>query len=96
MSNVQKISVSLTNQQMANIRAAIEAGEYATPTEVIREAMRDWQAKRAARQDESRRLRQIWDEGKASGDGGPADFDALRREARSRLKDKNAAARNGE
>lgn len=81
---------------MANVRAAIEAGEYATPTEVIREAMRDWQAKREARQDESRRLRQKWDEGKASGDGGQVDFDALRREARSRLKDKSVAAPNGD
>lgn len=98
MSNVQKISVALTHQQMADVRAAIDSGEYATPTEILREAVRDWQAKRKSRQDgsDAQRLRQIWDEGKARGDGGPVDFEALRREARGRLKDKSESAPNGD
>lgn len=98
MSKVQKISVALTHQQMADVRAAIDSGEYATPTEILREAVRDWQAKRKSCQSDSdaQRLRQLWDEGKASGDGGPVDFPALRREARSRLKDKSRSAPNGD
>jgi len=91
VSNVQKISVALTHQQMEDVRAAIDAGEYATPTEVVREAIRDWQAKRAARYDDMTRLRQSWDEGKASGDGGPVDFRALREEAQKRLATAKAA-----
>ena len=94
MSNVQKISVALTHQQIADVRAAIATGEYATPSEIIREAVRDWQLKRATRQDDTKRLRQLWDEGKASGDGGPVDFDELRQEARRRLEAEKAVAAN--
>jgi antitoxin ParD1/3/4 len=92
VSNVEKISVALTYQQMADVRAAIDAGEYATPAEVVREAIDEWQAKRAARHDDNARLRQLWDEGKASGDGGPVDFGGLRKEARDRLETAKAAA----
>ena len=95
MSNVQKISVALTHQQIADVRQAIKTGDYATPSEIIREAGRDWQLKRAARQEETKQLRRLWDEGKASGDGGPVDFDQLRREARSRLDATKAAAAKG-
>ena len=34
-----------------------------------------------------RRLRQLWDEGLASGDAGPLDFTELKQEARRRLLD---------
>jgi len=96
MSNVQKISVALTHQQIADVRAAIESGEYATPSEIIREAVRDWQLKREMRQEDIKRLRRLWDEGKASGDGGPVDFEQLRQEARSRLEaTKKAASARG-
>lgn len=42
-------------------------------------------------QENIERLRQAWDDGKASGDAGPLDFDELRRKARRRLA--KAAAR---
>lgn len=90
MPNIEKISVALTGEQMSAIRAAVNGGEYATTSEVIREAVRDWQAKRELRQEEINRLRKLWDEGIASGDAGPVDMNDLRREARARLD----AARN--
>ena len=43
-----------------------------------REAIRDWQFKRALRQEDLSRLRQMWDEGKASGPAAPVDFDEAR------------------
>ena len=85
MANVEKISVAVTPQQAATMREAVEAGEYATTSEIVREAMRDWLTKRELRQEDVRRLRQLWDEGKASGKSEPVDFDALRKEARQRL-----------
>ncbi|MER9299495.1 type II toxin-antitoxin system ParD family antitoxin [Mesorhizobium sp. M0621] len=85
MANVEKMSVAVTPQQAAVMREAVEAGEYATASEIVREAVRDWLAKRELRHDDIRRLRQLWDEGKASGRPEPADFDALRREARRKL-----------
>jgi antitoxin ParD1/3/4 len=93
--NVEKISVALTSEQIAALKEAVDAGEYATTSEIVREAIRDWQLKRQLRHDEISRLRQMWDEGKASGSAGPVDFDALRREARKRLRAANKASRGG-
>lgn len=85
VANVEKMSVAVTSQQAAVMREAVEAGEYATASEIVREAVRDWLAKRELRHDDIRRLRQLWDEGKASGRPEPVDFDALRKEARRKL-----------
>ena len=85
MPDIQKVSVALTGEQLAALKAAVETGEYATTSEIIREAIRDWQLKRELRQEDIRRLRQLWDEGKASGPAVPLDFDEVRREAQKRL-----------
>jgi antitoxin ParD1/3/4 len=89
--NVEKLSIALTGEQAAAIRAAVETGEYATTSEAIREAVRDWQMKRELRQEDIKRLRQLWDEGVASGSAGPVDMDGLRKEARGRLEQKRKA-----
>jgi antitoxin ParD1/3/4 len=85
MPDIQKVSVALTGEQLATLKAAVESGEYATTSEIVREAIRDWQFKRELRQEDVNRLRQLWDEGKASGPSAPLDFGELRREARQRL-----------
>jgi antitoxin ParD1/3/4 len=85
MPDIQKVSVALTGEQLATLKAAVESGEYATTSEIVREAIRDWQFKRELRQEDVNRLRQLWDEGKAGGPSAPLDFDELRREARQRL-----------
>ncbi|PTE09518.1 ribbon-helix-helix domain-containing protein [Mesorhizobium helmanticense] len=85
MAGVEKMSVAVTPQQAAVMREAVETGEYATTSEIVREAMRDWLAKRELRHEDVRRLRQLWDEGKASGKPEPVDFDILRKEARRKL-----------
>lgn len=63
MSDIQKISVALTGPQLAALQAVVENGEYATTSEVVREAVHDWQMKRELRQEDIKRLRQLWDEG---------------------------------
>lgn len=85
MANVEKVSIALTSEQVAALRAAVDAGEYATTSEVVREALRDWQLKRELQQEEIRRMRQLWQEGLARGSAGELDMKALRREARERL-----------
>ncbi len=75
MPDVQKVSVALTGEQLAALRAAVETGEYATTSEIVREAVRDWQFKRELRQEDLRRLRQLWNEGKASGPVEPFDVE---------------------
>jgi antitoxin ParD1/3/4 len=85
MPEVQKISIALTGEQIGSLKAAVETGEYATTSEIVREAIRDWQFKRELRQEDLRRLRQLWDQGKASSSAAPVDFTAARHEAHSRL-----------
>jgi antitoxin ParD1/3/4 len=85
VSNVEKISVALTSQQVALLREAVDAGEYATTSEIVREAVRGWQEKRELRRSDVIRLRELWDEGKASGQATELNFEELRREARQRL-----------
>lgn len=86
MPDVQKVSVALTSEQLLSLRAAVEAGEYATTSEIVREAIRDWQFKREMRREDVRRLREAWDQGKTSGAANPLDFEELRSNARQRLK----------
>lgn len=83
MPDIQKISVALTGEQIASLKAAVDSGEYATTSEIIREALRDWQFKRDLRQEEVKRLRELWDEGKASGPGLPLDVNRIIAEAQA-------------
>ena len=90
MPDVQKVSIALTSAQLDALKAAVDSGEYATTSEVIREAVRDWQFKRELRREDILRLRQMWDEGKASGPTRKVNFGKVKREGRKRL------ARTGE
>jgi antitoxin ParD1/3/4 len=42
MSKLERITVTMPEEMAAKLRAAVEAGEYATTSEIVREAMRDW------------------------------------------------------
>ena len=86
MPDIQKVSVALTREQIAVLKAAVETGEYATASEVVREALREWQWKRELRGEDLRRLRDEWRKGKASGPAVPLDFVETRNEARRPLK----------
>jgi antitoxin ParD1/3/4 len=96
MANIEKVSVALTGEQISVLKAAVEAGEYATTSEIVREAVRDWQLKRELRQEDIKRLRQMWDAGIASGSAGEVDMKKLRREARDRLKGAAKVAGNAD
>jgi len=96
MASVEKVSVALTNEQISALKAAVDAGEYATTSEIVREAVRDWQLKRELRQEDIQRLRQMWDEGIASGSAGTLDMKKLRKEARERLQSARKASGNAD
>lgn len=42
MSKLERITVTMPEEMVARLRAAVESGEYATTSEVVREALRDW------------------------------------------------------
>jgi antitoxin ParD1/3/4 len=85
MPDIHKVSIALTGEQIASLKAAVETGEYATASEIVREAIRDWQFKQALRKEDLKLLQQLWDAGKASGLAQPIDFEELRCEGRRRL-----------
>jgi antitoxin ParD1/3/4 len=67
MQGVEKLSVALTPEMAAMVRQAVQSGEYATASEVIREALRLWKAEQQARARGIEDLRQLWREGVESG-----------------------------
>ena len=67
MANVEKISVALTPEMAAMMREVVEAGEYASASEVMREALRDWKHRRAQRAMAIEELGRLWDAGMGSG-----------------------------
>lgn len=64
---------------------AVESGEYATGSEVIREALREWKGRRSFPRPERDRLRDLWAEGIASGPGRFESLAEIKAEARRRL-----------
>ena len=74
MPSVEKISIALPPEMVAQVRQAVEAGEYASSSEVIRDALRDWTRKRRLQQNGVAELRQLWQQARADNTSGvPAD-----------------------
>lgn len=85
MANVSKISVALTRELAELVRQAVRTGEYASDSEVIREALREWKLRRYLRQHEREELQRMWAEGLASGPGRLGSMRTIKQEARRRL-----------
>ncbi len=60
MPSVEKISIALPPEMVAQLRQAVETGEYASSSEVVRDALRDWTHKRQLQQNGVAELRQLW------------------------------------
>lgn len=60
MASIEKISIALPPEMASAIRQAVDAGEYASNSEVVRDALRDWTQKRALRQQGIEELRRVW------------------------------------
>jgi antitoxin ParD1/3/4 len=90
---VEKISVAVTPEMAGAVRAAVESGEYASTSEVIREALRLWKSHQAARAREVEVLRRAWQEGIGSGAATPLDFAEVKAKARAALAEKGSRKR---
>ena len=90
MAHVEKLSIALTPEMAAIVRQCVESGEYASSSEVILEALRDWKLKRSLQQNELAELRGLWQVGLESGPGRLADMNAIKAEARQRLLSQDA------
>lgn len=77
MADIQKISIAVTAEQLAQMKAAVDSGQYATISEIVRDALRDWQYGRELYLADIARLREMIDEGEASGPAVPFDGDRI-------------------
>ena len=91
MANVQKVSVALTAEFVTLLKEAVETGEYTSTSEVIRDALRDWNVRRAIAMIDAAELRHLWEEGIASGPGRFKSIDQIKKEARRRAARGNKA-----
>ena len=60
MATIEKISIALPKEMVTSLREAVESGEYASSSEVVREALRDWRLKRTLREHGLEELRRVW------------------------------------
>jgi antitoxin ParD1/3/4 len=94
LASIERVTVVFPEPMADQIRAAVEAGEYASTSEAVRDAVRLWTYNRKLRSEEVKMLRKAWDEGKRSGIAGRFDMRAIIREAKAE-KRKAAGKRSG-
>ena len=79
MSTIERMTITMPADMAAVVKGAVEAGDYASTSEVIREALRDWKSKRAVQLHELEALKADIDKGLADVAAGRVrDFDADR------------------
>lgn len=95
MSKIERMTVTMPVEMAAAVKSAVDAGDYASTSEVVRAALRDWKMKRALQIEELAALKADIDAGLADVAAGRLeDFDAARIVARGRklLADRSPSA----
>jgi antitoxin ParD1/3/4 len=62
MGKLERITVTLPEEMAGKLRAAVDSGEYATTSEIVREALREWNGNQEHRHAALERLRKMVDE----------------------------------
>jgi len=79
MAEIERMTITLPSDMVAVVRGAVDGGDYASNSEVIREALRDWKMKRALQLQELAALKADIDRGLTDlAEGRVQDFDANR------------------
>jgi antitoxin ParD1/3/4 len=79
MAEIERLTITLPSEMAAVVRAAVEEGDYASSSEVVRAALRDWKTKRALQLQELTALKADIDKGLADVAAGRVkDFDRAR------------------
>ena len=79
MAEIERLTITLPAEMAAVIRSAVDSGDYASTSEVMREAVRDWKTKRAVQLHELAALKADIDKGLTDvAEGRIRDFDANR------------------
>jgi len=79
MAEIERMTITLPSDMAAVVKGAVEGGDYASSSEVIREALRDWKIKRALQLQELASLKADIDRGLTDlAEGRVPDFDTTR------------------
>ena len=73
MGAIERVTVAMPAEMAANLRQRVADGEYDSTSEIVHEALRDWNRAQDADQRELEELRSLVREGMESGPGIPAD-----------------------
>lgn len=82
MSSIEKITISLPAEMLAEVRAAVTAGEFTNTSEAIRDALRRWRRERTVIVLSDEELRRLVAEGRDSGE--PIDGEDVLRSLRAK------------
>jgi antitoxin ParD1/3/4 len=93
MADFEKLSVLLPAELVRSVRKAVDGERYAVESDVLIDALRDWEMKQRLRTEKLERLRSLIQEGVDSGSTplAPDEFDKIKSEGRARLAARNAA-----
>ncbi len=76
MAEIERLTITLPSDMAAVVKGAVEGGDYASNSEVVREALRDWKMKRALQLQELTILKADIDKGLTDlAEGRVQDFD---------------------
>ncbi len=79
MAGIERLTITLPSDMAAVVKGAVDGGDYASSSEVVREALRDWKLKRALQLQELAALKADIDKGLTDlAEGRVRDFDANR------------------
>jgi antitoxin ParD1/3/4 len=79
MPTIERMTITMPADMAAVVKGAVEGGDYASTSEVIREALREWKSKRAVQRHELEALKADIDKGLADVAAGRlVNFDADR------------------
>jgi antitoxin ParD1/3/4 len=79
MAEIERLTITLPSDMAAIVKGAVEDGDYASSSEVVREALRDWKVKRAMQLHELAALKAEIDKGLTDlAEGRVKNFDASR------------------
>ena len=77
--SIERMTITMPADMAAVVKAAVETGDYASTSEVVRDALRDWKRRRAVQLQEIEALKADIDKGLADVAAGRLkDFDAQR------------------
>jgi antitoxin ParD1/3/4 len=92
---MERMTITLTDEQAERIKALVAKGDYASHSEVIREALRDWELTQSFRKHALAELKGEIDKGVADVKAGrvkPFDADRIIKQGRRRFAGRSRSA----